>query len=295
MENNKPEQGNQSAGIRRVRLTRRLTNNKKPEQGEQSLSKEEENSNDASESQVKSTLASGGYHLEGDFDATSGFRIRCGTCGYRQRLRPQQQVVLCPKCNKKHTLPGAKEDDTAELGYSLDKYANFKVCGCGWTDNRVLNFPPVLLSTVLDAFGEWADASSDIAHHHKSIGWKLPLKELPREHPEDSLIILKCFMVPFNTPSRPLNGETVRISPQAFDKWYEEYKNGKRRVRQTCEHSKMPNLSWASTHPVEGEGYLEILPPEPDGLYSVVSVPNTEHGHHMLESGWLLGKRIIEV
>ena len=233
------------------------------------------------------TTAPVGYSLEGEFSASGGFYLHCGSCGHRQKISIKQSIVICSKCSTSHTLHESPhrlgKEEIVEPIESIDEYANFKVCRCGWVDDRVLDFAPVYLNTVVDAFEEWSDTSTDIAHHHKSIGWKWPLKELPREHPPNCLAKLTGRVVPFDTPSRPIDGVVVVFDPHSFDHFYETYREGLSRMRMFCEHSKMPNLSWASTHPIEGEGYLEILPPEPDGLYAVISIPNTAHGYHILK------------
>ena len=233
------------------------------------------------------TVASGGYSLEGEFSASGGFYLRCGNCGHRQKVSLKQRVVTCSSCNTSHTMhespPRLGKEEIVEPTEAVDKYANFKICRCGWVDDRVLDLPPVYFDTVVDAFQEWSDTSTDIAHHHQSIGWKWPLKELPREHPSNCLTKLISRAVPFDTPSRRIDGVVVVFDPHSLDNWYEKYREGLSRLRMFCEHSKMPNLSWASTHPLEGEGYLEFLPPRPDGLYAIASIPDTAHGHHILK------------
>lgn len=248
---------------------------------------EEDKTEQDSKNESGRTIAPVGYSLEGEFSVSSGFYLHCGTCGHRQKINLKQRVVICSKCSTSHTMhespPPLGKEEIIKPIEPMDEYANFKVCGCGWVDDRVLDFPPVDFDTVVNALQEWSDTSTDIAHHHQSIGWKWPLKELPREHPSNCLVKLTMRVVPFDTPSRRIDGVVVVFDPHSMDNSYEKYREGLTRVRMFCEHSKMPNLSWASTHPVEGEGYLEILPPKPDGLYAIASIPDTAHGHHLLK------------
>lgn len=248
---------------------------------------EEDKPEEDPKNQSERTTTPVGYSLEGEFSASRGFYLRCGTCDHRQKISLKQSVVICSKCSTSHTLHESPHqlgtEGIVEPIDSIDEYANFKVCRCGWIDDRVQDFPPVYLNTVVNAYEEWADTSTDMAHHHQSIGWKWPLKELPREHPPNCLAKLTSRVVPFDTPSRPIDGVVVVFDPHSLDHSYKEYQKELFRMRVFCEHSKMPNLSWASTHPIEGEGYLEIFPPEPDGLYATISIPDTAHGHYILE------------
>lgn len=176
------------------------------------------------------TTAPVGYSLEGEFSASGGFYLQCGSCGHRQKIGLKQSNVICSKCRTNHTLHESPDrldtEEVVEPTEFIEEYANFKVCRCGWVDDRVLDFAPVYLNTVVNALGEWADTSTDIAHHHKSIGWKWPLQELPREHPPNYLAKLIRRIVPFDTPSRPIDGVVVVFDPHSVDNWYEKYREG---------------------------------------------------------------------